>query len=291
VVATVLGVPGVERIVDLPRADQSVGESESTGHVLGLLSLLMITILFGLFGWSMQLWPEEAQNALAADWQPPPDEVARELGIYRGGWLEQMEHRVPAALEFQTFVFLIWGFWRAGGLMLIGMALYKLGFFSAKRSSATYWWMVVTGFVLGAPVILFGVSLDFAANWDVRYSHFFGWQFNHWGSLLISAGWVGAVMLVCRRGVLPRLTRALAAVGQTALSNYLLQTILCTTLFYGHGFGLFGRVERVGQVGIVIAIWALQLTISPIWLRTFRFGPFEWLWRTLTYLKPQPLRR
>jgi uncharacterized protein len=76
-----------------------------------------------------------------------------------------------------------------------------------------------------------------------------------------------------------------------ALTNYLVQSILCTTIFYGHGLGLYGRVERVGQVGIVVAIWVLQLVISPIWLRHFRFGPFEWLWRTLTYFRLQPMRR
>ena len=75
-----------------------------------------------------------------------------------------------------------------------------------------------------------------------------------------------------------------------ALSNYLAQTIICTTLFYGYGFGLFGKLDRFQLVGVVIAIWAFQLWYSPIWLRYFRFGPFEWLWRTLTYGKIQPMR-
>lgn len=98
-------------------------------------------------------------------------------------------------------------------------------------------------------------------------------------------------MLVCRHGILRQLTRALAAVGQLAFTNYVLHTIICTTIFYGHGFGLFGHVGRVGQIGIVFAVWALQLAISPIWLRHYRFGPLEWLWRSLTYLEFQPMRR
>lgn len=76
-----------------------------------------------------------------------------------------------------------------------------------------------------------------------------------------------------------------------ALTNYLLQTVICTTLFYGHGFGLYGSVERTGQILIVFAICAAQLAWSPLWLTRFRFGPFEWLWRTLTYMRPQPMRR
>ncbi len=74
-----------------------------------------------------------------------------------------------------------------------------------------------------------------------------------------------------------------------ALSNYLMHTIICTTLFYGYGFGLFGKLDRVQLLGVVLAIWAIQLWLSPIWLRYFKFGPAEWLWRTLTYGKAQPM--
>jgi uncharacterized protein len=76
-----------------------------------------------------------------------------------------------------------------------------------------------------------------------------------------------------------------------ALTNYLMQTIICTTIFYGHGFGLFGVVDRVGQIGVVFAVWIFQLFTSPIWLHFFKFGPFEWLWRSLTYWRLQPFRR
>jgi uncharacterized protein len=259
--------------------------------VLGLLSLVLVSVLFVFLGWSMQFWPEEAMTDVANDWQPPPDKVAEELRIYRGGWLEQMARRGPAAREMETFVFFVWGAWRAGGLMLIGMALYKLGVFGARLSRAVYLVMASVGLLLGLAVVLYGVSRNLAADWGVSYSQFFGWQFNHWGSLLVSAAWVGLVMLVCQQGVWSQLTQALAAVGQMAFTNYMLQTIICTTIFYGHGFGLFGHVERVGQIGIVFAVWALQLAISPIWLRHYRFGPLEWLWRSLTYLAFQPMRR
>ena len=148
-----------------------------------------------------------------------------------------------------------------------------------------------TGSWIGLPTILWGVRRNIAAEWDVTYSFFLGSQFNYWGSVLVALGWVGLLGLICRSPQSAGWTRPLAAMGQTALSNYLLQTVLCTTLFYGHGFGLFGRVERTTQIGIVVAIWILQLAISPIWLRRFRFGPAEWVWRTLTYVKLQPMRR
>jgi len=75
-----------------------------------------------------------------------------------------------------------------------------------------------------------------------------------------------------------------------ALTNYLLQSILRTTLFYGYGFGLFGQVNRVGLWMIVFVIWVFQLIISPSWLKYFRYGPAEWLWRSLTYWSRQPMR-
>jgi uncharacterized protein len=131
---------------------------------------------------------------------------------------------------------------------------------------------------------------DFAENWSLEFSMFYGWQFNYWGSLLVGFGYISAVMLFCLSGLCLRLSNILASVGRMALTNYLLQTLICTTLFYGHGFGLYGRVERIGQILIVLCIWLFQLIFSALWLRSFRFGPAEWLWRSLTYRKFQPFR-
>ena len=85
--------------------------------------------------------------------------------------------------------------------------------------------------------------------------------------------------------------RRLAAVGRMAFTNYLLQSVICTLIFYGHGLGYFGEVERGGQILIVFSVWIALIILSNLWLSRFRFGPVEWLWRTLTYLKPQPMRK
>jgi uncharacterized protein len=154
---------------------------------------------------------------------------------------------------------------------------------SNRRSTAT---------LVGVPIIGIGVQHNFANQWvSSPRAYLIGVQHNYWASMLVSLGWIGAVMLLCRSAVLEALKRALAAVGRTAFSNYILQTVLCTTIFYGHGLGLFGQVERSGLALIVLAIWLTQLTISPIWLRHFHFGPLEWLWRSLSYRKVQPFRR
>ena len=104
--------------------------------------------------------------------------------------------------------------------------------------------MVALGALVGVPVILYGVRRNFALEWDLQSCFFLGMQFNYWGSLLVALGWVGLIMLLCKHGAVRPLTRTLAAVGQMAFTCYILQTVLCTTIFYGHGFGLFGKVQQ-----------------------------------------------
>tara|TARA_B100001245_G_scaffold73170_1_gene51859 strand:- start:649 stop:1023 length:375 start_codon:yes stop_codon:yes gene_type:complete len=120
---------------------------------------------------------------------------------------------------------------------------------------------------------------------------FFSGVYNYFASLLISLGYASGIMLICKHGLLTKVTSGLANVGRMALTNYLLHTIIATTIFYGHGLGYFGQVSRVGQILIVSGIWAFQIPFSAWWLKRFQFGPFEWLWRSLSYMKQQPLMR
>ncbi len=236
-------------------------------------------------------WPDEAlRQFINESWQPTQSVIDAELAAYRGGWFDQFPYRSATALAFETVIIVLWGGWRAGGLMLIGMALYKLGVFSAQRSPRFYGALIAVALLLAIPVEAYGVVLDFRYGWSV-WSFFQGEQFNYWPSIAVSLGYIGVVMLACRAAALRRITRPFAAVGQMALSNYLLQTVICTTIFYGHGLGLFGSVERVGQFGVVMGVSLVQLIWSPLWLRRFRFGPAEWAWRSLTYGVRQPLKR
>ena len=140
------------------------------------------------------------------------------------------------------------------------------------------------------PLIAFGIQQNFAADWDVS-RFFLGSLYNYFGSLPVSLAYASAIMLMCRRGTWVFLQRSFAAVGRMALTNYFAQTIICTTIFYGHGLGYFGEVDRVGQIIIVLGVWLFQIPFSLWWLESFRFGPFEWLWRSLSYLTFQPMRR
>jgi len=216
--------------------------------------------------------------------------IAQSLATYRGGWIGQLSTRANEAFEFETTIFGWEYFWREFGLMLIGMALFKLGVFSAALPKRVYLRMVEAAVLVGIPLTWYGIYGNYKAGWGSMTLFFRGEFLDYVASLFLAFGWVGLVMLACKSPRVQMLIRPLKAVGRAAFSNYILQTLICTTLFYGHGVGLYGRVSRVGQLGIVVAIWTLQLIISNLWFRYFRMGPLESLWRSLTYWKPQPLR-
>ena len=112
------------------------------------------------------------------------------------------------------------------------------------------------------------------------------------GAPLLSLGYVGVVALLSLR---PRtgdfLREWIAPSGRMALTNYLMASAICSTLFYGYGFGLWGQVPRAAQPGIVLAVMVLQCVASRWWLQRFRYGPTEWLWRAGTWLHWPALRR
>lgn len=110
------------------------------------------------------------------------------------------------------------------------------------------------------------------------------------GRLSVALGHVGLVMLLAKAGWLRWLMSGLGAIGQMALSNYVFQSVVTAFLFTGYGFALYGRLQRYQLYYVVAAIWVFQFIASPIWRRSFRFGPLEWGWRSLTYWQRQPMR-
>lgn len=216
--------------------------------------------------------------------------VAADLEAFRGGWMENLQLRRGYALEDQTVGLMMHGFWKAAGLMLIGMGLFKTRVITGGAGRTLYWALVGLGLGVALPITMGVFWLSYSTGWQNFWVRELSNQVIHWVGIVQSLGYLGIVLLACGVGCTSWPGRALGAVGRMALSNYLLQSILCTFIFYGFGVGLYGSVERVGQVGIVVGVWALQLIVSPLWLRYFRFGPAEWVWRSLSYGKRQPMR-
>lgn len=260
--------------------------------IVGLAGLAVCSGLYLMAGFSMPEWPQEQVTAMSQEmWSPTAEQIVAETSAYTGSWLDQMTERVPCIISVHTQAFPFYFLWRAGGLMLIGMALYKWGILSAQRSTRFYLLMLVIGYGVGIPLIVHGANRHVANGWSFEYSFFLGSQYNYWGSLFVAAAHLGVVMLLIRHLRNQTLLAPFSAAGRMAFTNYIMQSVICTFIFYGHGFGLYGTVERTGQALIVLAIWIFQLALSSIWLKRFRFGPLEWCWRSLTYWKPQPMRK
>jgi uncharacterized protein len=111
------------------------------------------------------------------------------------------------------------------------------------------------------------------------------------GELGLAAFYVSGFTLLFLRPAWQRLLSILAPVGRMALTNYLSQTVIALLLFYGYGLGLIGTLGPKALLSIPLGIFVLQIGVSHLWLSRFRFGPAEWVWRSLTYGKAQPMRR
>lgn len=218
--------------------------------------------------------------------------MEKEITVARGGYSDFYHARSEMAAEGETagiYYFLIWDVLL---FMFLGMAFFKLGILQGQAKTKLYAWMAVLGLGIGLPL-----SYLFVIN-DVN--HNFNWyeitktkkfEFYELQRFIHSIGIFGLVMLLYKSGWFRWLFALMRPVGQMAFTNYLMQSFLCGLFFYGMGFGFFGKLEIYQLYYVVAVIWIVEITWSHLWLRYYRFGPLEWLWRSLTYWKRQPLKK
>jgi uncharacterized protein len=228
----------------------------------------------------------EAQRKLR---KPSAEELEKDAKQWRGNPLEVIGARAKFLAFWHGLAYYdpanadIWS------MMFIGMGLFKLGVFSAARSYRFYVGLAVLGFLIGIPLNSYIAWLVMKSNFD-RVSFMVTNAAYDIARLPVALAFAALLMMLAKAGGLQWLTSPLAAVGQTALSNYILHSVICAFVFSGYGFGLYGRLERYQLYYVVAGCWALSLAASPIWLRHYWFGPLEWCWRSLTYWKKQPMR-
>ena len=236
---------------------------------------------------AIEAWREEVLHSSAT-----AESAAMERAWHQGTYNEAVAGQAPIAYQFQWTGAPPWLFFDMIPFMLIGMALLKLRVISAERPLRTYALMAAVGYGIGVPLGIRELGIVMDVNF-ARLGFMEAMTTYEFSRLAMVIGHLGVLLMAIKEGVFGWLQRALGAVGQMALSNYLAQTLICTTLFYSFGFGLglFSELERWQLYVVVAAVWVAQLVWSPLWLRHFRFGPFEWLWRSLTYWQKQPMRR
>jgi uncharacterized protein len=231
-----------------------------------------------LFQWA------EARDAMTV----PPETAQDELKAYRGNWQDAFEARVPASWEMQTEI-MPEMLPDTLALMAIGMALFRLGFFSGQWSRRSYWRIAAAAVVIIPLYIPLVTWIDATRFSPVTLT---ATEAIHLALLrpILSLSWASLVILFMQSGAARWLADRLAATGRMAFSNYLGTSLVCTLIFNGYGLGWFGHLERWQLYGVVLAVWAAMLLWSKPWLDRFRYGPFEWLWRSISRMRLQPMR-
>ena len=205
---------------------------------------------------------------------------AAELGDY---WLNES---VAMSDTVETAVLLDFA-GRALGAMVIGVGLFRADILQGRRPAEFYRRLALIGFGIGLPLSILGVVIH-ATNDCSGNVALIGAVPNTLATIPMALGYVAVISLWNQRST-TRMHERIRAVGRMALTNYLTQTILGLLVLDG----LF-EFESLGRSQIfvfIVVVWVLQLAWSEPWLRYFRFGPFEWLWRVATYRKLQPIRR
>ena len=250
----------------------------------GILFVLGVGVFAGL-GAMMQYAPAETLTEMRNQmWAPPVEEIERQIAAYQAGVVSATRENLDSWLAFLGYIpfFMV----RTAGLMMIGMALFKIGFFSGRSSYAVY---MITALIGAAALAVVGYQAWI--NWQLEFDFIHmmgaGTFANSALSVFISLLYASVLIILVKANALNFLTAPLAAAGQMAFTNYIAQSLIMTTIFYGgRGFGLWGEVDRPTLWAIVLAVWALELIWSPLWLSRFKMGPLEWVWRRLSYARP-----
>lgn len=219
--------------------------------------------------------------------RPAPATIARDLAAHRSGYAAIVAHRWPDALvtPWRTFVFV-------GpetlAYMLLGMAGLKSGLLGGGWPRARYRRWAAISFGIGVPCYAALVWWTWRSGFDMVVVALAGLVLSVPLRPVMIVGWACLVLLLARPG--GRLTRRLEAAGRMTFTNYLASSLICTTIFYGYGLGWYGHLSRAALYLVVGAVWCLILAWSRPWLIRFRYGPFEWLWRSLSRGRLQPMR-
>ncbi|MBM0103710.1 DUF418 domain-containing protein [Steroidobacter sp. S1-65] len=229
---------------------------------------------------------EVVQNEL----RPARENLEASVANVRASYLSAFAVLSSDTWYMQSEFFFRHGLVECLGMMLLGMALLKSGVLSGRSPTRVYGAMMVVGYAIGLTINTIELRQIEAGQFspDTMLRTFITYDL---GRIPMTLGHLGAIALLCRAQWFSGASRVLASVGQLALTNYLTQSLFCLFIFTGAGLAWYGQLARHELYYVVLAIWVVQLAWSPIWVRHFRYGPAEWIWRSLTYCQWQPFRR
>ncbi len=226
-----------------------------------------------------------------AFWNPDNELLQEALQSHQVSWTKETPGRIKTAFRRQTSDFITWSLWRVGGLMLLGMALMKLDVLTAKRPKKTYTRMLLVSAGIGLPISFYGTLFYMKSNYD--FSVFIGLKSAtfYFGGLILGFSYIALLILLVKSDGFKYIKKSFSALGKMALTNYIMQSVFGTLIFFGYGLGYWGKVDRTFLVLVILAVWVFQAIFSNYWMKHYNYGPLEWLWRSLIYRKKQPLKR
>jgi uncharacterized protein len=225
-----------------------------------------------------------------AGFEAGPDDMAKQLAVHQGSWAGIVADKFENEL-FYPLSLIASNIGETLALMLLGMAFYKTGFLLGEKPAATYRNWAILGLGLGgASFVVIGLYV-WSTGFDLLDTMNAALAWTVPGRLLMTIGYASALVLLIQRFGHSGFIARVVAAGRAAFTNYLGTSIAMTTIFYGYGFGLFGEVGRAELYLFVIGAWIVMLLWSKPWLTRYRYGPFEWLWRSLARRQLQPMRR
>lgn len=249
----------------------------STSSVSGLMrtGILLYTIGLAILLWFGLL----TDNSMSGDWFPSAKSLVIETEWKLVGGEAARQARFVMMQGIQLSVILQFG-WELIGLMLLGAALMRTGWLKGQRTSAQYrrqgWILFLISLLIHFPVLL----LQWHCNWDFVIAGYYLQVPKELSSAIQGLAYL-ALWYGYGQGIkISAVAHCLASVGRMTLTNYLLQTLICTTLFYH--FGWYQKLDRLSLLAFVPTIWCINIAVSVLWLKFFRQGPVEWLWRRLT---------
>jgi uncharacterized protein len=247
----------------------------------------------------------EAQKDALARWRElektliPNREDAREnTRKMKSDYATVASYLRPLAWKFETIGLPI-EMWDSLALMLLGLALLQWGFLSGQWSNRAYVSVAALGYGIGLPLAIYSFyhGYLYSPNLEATLRRMelvpIEWVrlIYPFQRIFLVMAHVAALILLYKSKYVQTLFRSLEAVGQTAFTNYIMHSVICTLLFFGYGLNFYAELDYYQIYFVVLAIWIVQLIVSPLWLRSFLFGPLEWVWRSLTYWRWQPFLR
>lgn len=230
---------------------------------------------------------EEWKESIA-DNQPDEEEIEDEVEAKTSYYFDVFDYNKEEVIEEETVEFYLYHFWDYIPYMLLGIILFRIGFFDKNIKQTAQLIIAVCGISIGLMVHTW-LYLHYYENYSNPVDSLYYLIFVDLGRLPFVLGYISLIIFLFRLRSLDRMGNWLAATGKMALTNYLTQSIIAAYILYGFGFAQFNQLNRVKIAAIILSVWIFQVIFSSAWIKYFDYGPFEWVWRSLTYWKIQPL--